>query len=682
MTERHTVVFQPSGARGEVEDGTSIRRAAAHVGVDIESICADAATCGKCWVVIEDGDVARLHSSPAHASPMGPTEGAWLAERAWLKMGVDPGRVRLSCQATVHGDMVVFVPESSRGNRQIIRKAATARSVELRPAVRRYYLTLERPSLEDPRGDVDRLSEALVAAMARVHNAPEWRAPRPDELQLDLDVVRRVGDVLRLGEWKVSVTVWQERRVIDVRPGFCDELYGVALDVGSTAIAAYVCDLMTGEVVAAESIMNPQVTYGDDIVSRMKYELDVEDGLATLHDTLVSGVNAVIERALREGGIDRSDVHEVVVVGNTTMHHSLLGLSTRHLSTVPYAPVVNRALDVSAAEVGLVAGPGANVHVLPAAAGFVGADAMAVIVAEEPHRQDDNVLIIDVGTNAELIAGNRDGLVCTSTPTGPAFEGAHIEHGMRATVGAIERIEIDAETLEPRYQVIGTDGWGPNERGGGDADGNAGPVKGICGSAIIDGVAEMFRVGIITPRGGFTPGPKSDRIRMGNLGWEYVVARAEETSIGRDIPITLDDVRQIQLAKAALYTAARILLRELGIETPDRIVLAGAFGSRIDTTKAMVLGMVPDCPLDRVVSVGNAAGDGARIALLNRDKRLEVQEVARTIRRIELPTDPEFQNEYLQAMNFPHISHRFASVADLIGDRPPDPMAERFRSST
>jgi uncharacterized 2Fe-2S/4Fe-4S cluster protein (DUF4445 family) len=662
----HTVVFQPSGARGKVEVGTSLRRAAAGLGVEIESICADAATCGKCWVVIEDGDVGRLRSSPDHASAVDPTEEAWLARRAdtWIELGVDPARVRLSCQATVHGDMVVFVPESSRGNRQIIRKAATDRPIEIRPALRRYYVTLDPPSLQDPRGDLDRLSEALVAAMARVHAASKWRVPHPDDLQFDLDLIRKVGETLRAGEWKVSVTVWQDRRVIDVRPGFCDELLGVAIDVGSTAIAAYVCDLTTGRIVAADSMMNPQVTYGDDIVSRMKYEL--EGGLATLHDALVAGVNTLIRRAVRVGGIDRSDVYEVVVVGNTTMLHLLLGLSTEHLGKAPYVPVVNRALDVGATELGLVAGPGANVHVLPAAAGFVGADAMGVILAEEPHRQDGNVLIIDVGTNAELIAGNRDALVCTSTPTGPAFEGAHVEHGMRATVGAIERIEIDAETLEPRYQVIGTESRGPGE-GAEAAAGTGGPVKGICGSAIIDGVAEMFRVGIITPRGSFAAGTASDRIRRGDLGWEYVVARAGETSIGRDIPITLEDVRQVQLAKAALYAAARVLLRELGIETPDRIVLAGAFGSRIDTTKAMVLGMIPDCPLDRVFSVGNAAGDGARVALLDRDKRREAQEVARSIRRIELPVDPDFQNEYLQAIHFPHMTHRFASVADLIG---------------
>jgi uncharacterized 2Fe-2S/4Fe-4S cluster protein (DUF4445 family) len=311
------------------------------------------------------------------------------------------------------------------------------------------------------------------------------------------------------------------------------------------------------------------------------------------------------------------------------------------------------------------------VHVLPIAASFVGADAMGVLIAEEPHRQDENLLIIDIGTNAELILGNRHGLVCTSTPTGPAFEGAHIEYGMRAAVGAIERIEIDEHTLEPRYRVIGTEAWNPETAG-------EAPVKGICGSAIIDGVAEMFRVGVLSPRGHFAKGIDSPRVRRGELGWEYVIAWEAETSIGRDLPITLDDVRQIQLAKAALYTAAQILLRELGLVTPDKIILAGAFGSHIDPTKALILGMIPDCPLDRVFSVGNAAGDGARIALLNRHKRREAAEVAAGIRRVELPVDPDFQREYMLAMNFPHMVNPFPSIAHLIPDRGPDPMAKRF----
>jgi uncharacterized 2Fe-2S/4Fe-4S cluster protein (DUF4445 family) len=462
--------------------------------------------------------------------------------------------------------------------------------------------------------------------------------------------------------------------VIDVRPGFSDTMYGVAVDIGSTALAVYLCDLDTGNLVGSDSMMNPQVRYGDDIMSRIRYEAEHDDGLDVLRATLLEGINELIGRTIAAHGIDAADVFEYVVVGNTVMHHLFLGLSTVPLGSVPFVPALQRPLDIGTAEIGVPAAAGARVHLLPVAAGFVGADAMAVAIAEEPHRQDDEVLLIDVGTNAELILGNRDGLLCTSTPTGPAFEGAHIEYGMRATEGAIERIEIDPDTLEPRYRVIGIDGWGPHDPAGGED----GPVRGICGSAIIDGVAEMFRVGIISPRGAFVPDPANDRIREGELGWEYVIARAAETSLGRDLPITLYDVRQIQLAKAALYTAAQILLRERGIAAPDRVVLAGAFGSRIDPVKAMVLGLIPDCPLERVTSVGNAAGDGARIALLNVDKRREAREIAESIRRVELPVHPDFQNEYLQAMSFPHMSHRFEAVAHLLPDHPPDPLADQF----
>lgn len=682
-TESYTVVFQPSGARGKVEAGTTLRRAATKLGVEIESICADVATCGKCRVLIEEGRLGNIDSSPDHASPMRSTEELWITRRAktWRKMGLDPERLRLSCQARVHGDMVVFVPESSRGNRQIIRKAATDRHIDIRPAVRRYYLELEPATLENPLGDVERVSQSLVAAMTRIHGDGDWVAPDPNDIWFDFHVIRTMGDVIRQGDWKVSVTLWQGRQVIDLRPGYSDDLYGIAVDIGSTAIAIYICNLITGEVVGTDSMMNPQTAVGDDIMSRMTYENENQDGLATLHDAVISGLNKLITRALRSHRLKPGDVHEITIVGNTTMQHLFLGISTKHLSTVPFVPTAHRAFDIKARDLGIVANPSANIHVLPIAASFVGADAMAVVIAEEPHKQDENLLIIDIGTNAELIAGNRDGLVCTSTPTGPAFEGAHVEYGMRAADGALERIEIDPDTLEPRYRVIGTEGWGPHDLETGDSTDGSGPVKGICGSAIIDGVAEMFRVGIITPRGHFSPDLESDRVRKGDLGWEYVIAWGNETSIGRDIPITLDDVRQIQLAKAALYTAAHILLRELGIETPDKIILAGAFGSHIDTTRAMVLGMIPNCALDRVFSVGNAAGDGARIALLNREKRLEAQQIARSIRKVELPVDPDFQSQYMQALNFPHMSHQFPAIADLIPDHAPDPMAERFRNS-
>ena len=668
--DQFTVVFQPSGARGKIPAGTHLRAAARRLGVEIESVCAENATCGKCRVLIEEGDRAGVNSSLDHVSPLGPAEDDYLSKRrrAWERLELDVRRLRLSCQAEVCGDVAVFVPESSRGNRQIVRKSATERAIELRPAVRRYFVGMEPATLEEPLGDVERLAAALVPVMERVRTEPGFVAPAPDELIFDYPVLRIVAEAIRAEEWKVSVAVWNDREIIDVRPGYHDEAFGAAIDLGSTSIALYLCDLTSGEILATESMMNPQTAYGDDIMSRMSYALDNDDGLATLHSVVLAGINQLLRRACKTAGLKPEDILELVVVGNTTMHHLLLNMPTANLALAPYVPTVHRALDIKSRDLGLEVNESANVHLLPIEASFVGADNMAVLIAEEPYKQDQEMLIIDVGTNAELVLGDRRRLLCTSTPTGPAFEGAHVEYGMRAAPGAIERISIDPDSLEPSYQVIA-----------GAADEDGGLVKGICGSAIIDAIAEMFRVGILDARGRFDPTAQSPRLREGELGKEYVVAWEAETSIGRDIPITLQDVRQIQLAKAALYTAAQILLREAGLDKPDKIVLAGAFGSHIDPTNALILGMIPDCPVDRVYAVGNAAGDGARIALLNRDKRVEAGEVARAIRRIELPVDPDFQNQYMMALNFPHMSDAFPSIAHLIPDNGPDPLAARFK---
>lgn len=650
--ERHTVVFQPSGVRGEVEGGKHLRAAARSLGVEIESVCAENATCGKCLVLIEDGTRAGVASALDHVTAMDPAERDFLERRAgtWERMGYEAARLRLACQAQVQGDVVVFVPERSRGNRQIVRKAPTDRAIEIRPAVRWYYLELEPPSLEDPLGDAERVAAALAEAEERVglSGAPSL----PEDITFDLGVLQRLAESLRHGEWKVSVAVRHGREVIDIRPGYHDQAYGAAVDLGSTAIALYLCDLDSGEVVAAESMMNPQTAFGDDVMTRITHQINDPEGAEALRVAAVGAVNTLLKRAL--GGRDAADVLDVVVVGNTTMHHLLLGLTTRYLGTAPFVPTVQRALDLEAGRLGFEVNPSANVHLLPIAAGFVGADTTAVLLAEEPHRREEQRLVIDVGTNAELVLGNREGLLCTSTPTGPAFEGAHIEYGMRAAPGAIERVTIDRATLEPTYSVIAQPG------------GDAGPAQGICGSAIIDAVAEMFRVGIIDAHGRFIEGIDSPRIRRGDLGWEYVLALEEETSIGRDIPITIQDVRQIQLAKAALYAAAQILLREAGLERPDEIVLAGAFGARIDPTHALLLGMIPDCPVDAVRAVGNAAGDGARIALLNRHRREEAAVVVGGLRRVELPVDPQFQKEFLAALELPHATHPFPSVAGLL----------------
>ncbi|MBN2116044.1 MAG: DUF4445 domain-containing protein [Anaerolineales bacterium] len=667
--KKHTVILQPSGRRGQVDEGTSLRAAARELGVEIESICAENATCGKCLILVEEGRFEKynIHSRRENLSPVGAEEQAYFARRPKLlkDKGWEVGQVRLSCQARVLGDVLINVPEESRGNKQIIRKSARERAIEVKPAIRKYYVALTPPNLERPIADWERLARELETTIALVRRGEE-NLPRWFDLTVDYQCLRTLSSTLREAKWNVTVSVWRDREVIAVQPGYVEDSYGAAVDIGSTTVALYLCNLRTGELLAAESEMNPQIVYGEDVMSRIQYTIGHKDGLEKLHKAILATLNKLLKLAAKTAQIKPDEILEVVLVGNTTMHHLLLNLHPKDLGLAPFVPAIHSSVDIKARELGLQINPSGNVHVLPTIASFVGADTSGMLLAEEPHMQDENWLLIDVGTNAELVLGNRQRLVCTSTPTGPALEGAHVEYGMRAAPGAIERVQIDEKTLEPRYKIVGEEEW------------NTGKAKGICGSAVIDAVAELFRVGIIDSRGRFTSGQKSDRVREGENGWEYVIARAEETSIGRDIPITQKDVRQIQLAKAALFTAARTLLNQTGLQSPDKIILAGGFGSYIDKEKAMLIGLIPDCELERVYAVGNAAGDGARIALLNVEKRDEIDSVTRGVERLELPADPEFQNQFMLAMNFPHMSEPFEHIAHLIPNRQADPMAKKF----
>jgi uncharacterized 2Fe-2S/4Fe-4S cluster protein (DUF4445 family) len=669
MTKKHTVILQPSGRRGQVDEGTSVRAAARELGVEIESICAENATCGKCMILLEEGRFEKynIESKREHLSPIGGEERAYLERRPKLlkDKGWEIGQVRLSCQCRVLGDVLINVPEESRGNKQIVRKTARERAIEIKPSIRKYYVSMSAPNLERPIADWERLAKGLEVSMGLVRRGEE-DLPRWFDLTIDYQCLRTLSSTLRQASWNVTVSVWQDMEVIEVQPGYVEDSYGAAVDIGSTTVALYLCNLRTGELLAAESEMNPQIVYGEDVMSRIQYTIEHRDGLEKLHKAIIATLNKLLKQAAKTANIKTEEILEMVLVGNSTMHHLVLNLPPKDLGLAPFVPAMHSSVDIKARELGLQINTSGNVHVLPTIASFVGADTSGVILAEEPHKQDENWLLIDVGTNAELVLGNRKRLVCTSTPTGPALEGAHVEYGMRAAPGAIERVRIDEKTLEPSYKIIGEDNW------------NRGKAKGICGSAIIDAVAELFRVGIVDSRGKFKKGLNSGRIREAESGWEYVVAWADETSIGRDIPMTQQDVRQIQLAKAALFVAARTLLKRSGLQTPDKIILAGGFGSYIDKEKAMLIGLIPDCELDKVYAIGNAAGDGARIALLNVEKRNEIDSVTRRVERFELPTDPEFQNQFMLATSFPHMSEPFEHVAHLIPNRVVDPMAKNF----
>ena len=682
---KHTIILQPSGRRGQVEEGQSVRFAARELGVEIESICAENATCGKCMVLAEEGRFEKynIDSKRENLSPVTPEEAAYFARRPKLlkDKGWEVGQVRLSCQCKVMGDVLINVPEESRGNKQIVRKSATQREIEIKPSIRKYLVSMSPPNLERPIADWERLAKGLETSMGLVRRGEE-NLPRWTDFTIDYTCLRTLSSTLREAKWNVTVSVWQDKEVLQVQPGYHEESYGAAVDIGSTTVALYLCNLRTGEILAAESEMNPQIVYGEDVMSRIQYTIEHKDGLEKLHKAIIATLNKLLKQAVNTANknisgeisqqIHVEDILEMVLVGNSTMHHLVLNLPPKDLGLAPFVPAIHKSMDVQARERGLHINPAANIHILPTIASFVGADTSAMILAEEPHKQDENWLLIDVGTNAELVLGNRKRLLCTSTPTGPALEGAHVEYGMRAAPGAMERIEIDEKTLEPRYKVIGVDDWNT------DHAEFKGQVKGICGSAIIDGVAELFRAGIIDSRGKFKPGLSSKRVRQGESGWEYVLAWAEETSIGRDIPLTQQDVRQIQLAKAALFVAARTLLKRFGLQSPDKIILAGGFGSYIDKEKAMLIGLIPDCALENVYAVGNSAGDGARIALLNMEKRNEIGSVTRKVERFELPTDPEFQNQFMLATSFPHMSEPFEHIAHLIPNRVTDPMAKNF----
>ncbi len=640
----HMVIFQPSGSRGRIKAGKTVLDASRELGVGIENICGGKHTCGKCRVIVQEGVFEKfgITSSMKNLTPLSSEESKKLKPAEIEK------NYRLACATKIKGDVLLFVPEESRSGGQIVRKAAGEIKVDIDPSIGKYYVELEKPTLEDSEGDFER----LIKSLEKNHKLKG--------LKIDFTALRTLPDILRKGDWKVTVATWNDE-IIKVEPGVNDRMVGLAVDVGTTTVVGYLTDLRTGKVLAVDSLMNPQVQFGEDVMARITYAMSEERGLQRMYDAIIEGINSIASNVAREAGISNEDILEAVLVGNTAMHHIFLGINPEPVGLSPFPPAIHHSIDVKARDIGLRLCSGANVHALPIEAGFVGADNMGVVLAVEPERSDETLLIIDIGTNGEIVLGNKERLLSTSCATGPAFEGAQIKYGMRAAPGAIERIKIDPATYDVRFKVIGKTGWHTDYP---PEDMNA---RGICGSGIIEAVAEMFKAGIIRKNGTFNPEIKSTRLKKdGEAGHEFVIAWQDETSIGKDITVTLPDIRAMQLAKGALYTGCKILMKRMGIQEVDRVILAGAFGSYIDREASMVIGMFPDCDLEKVVAIGNAAGDGARIALLNRDKRLTANKLATRIRYVELTVDPEFQTEFMRAMYFPHMKDRFPHVDHIL----------------
>jgi uncharacterized 2Fe-2S/4Fe-4S cluster protein (DUF4445 family) len=632
------VVFTPSGRRGRVPPGTNLLDAARALGVDLDSVCGGRGICGRCQVVPMEGWFPKhgiRSDTAANLTPFSAPEQTYTA-----RTPLEAGR-RLGCHANVLGDLLVHVPPDSHVHRQVVRKEADARDIELDPVVTLHYVEVEEPDLGEPRSDLRRLLDAL---------AEQWALT---SLDVDTTVLPVLQRALRDGGWTVTAAVHDGSTVTSVRPGLHDRVVGIAFDVGSTTVAGHLCDLHTGEVLASAGVMNPQIRFGEDLMSRVSYVMMHPGGDAELTAAVRACLAEMVVQLVNDAGVDRDDVLELTIVGNPIMHHLVLGLDPTELGGAPFALVTDEAVRLPARELDLPVHPGARAYLLPCIAGHVGADTAGVILAEAPHERDDLTLLVDVGTNAEIVLGNRDRLLAASSPTGPAFEGAQISGGQRAAPGAIERVRIDPETLEPRVRVIGTDAWS-DEPGFTEAT-----VTGICGSGIIEAIAELFLAGVLTTDGVIDGSltARSSRIVAEGRTFGYVLYDGEPR-----IVVTQQDVRAIQLAKAALYAGCRLLMDRYGVDRVDRIRLAGAFGSHIDPLHALVLGLVPDLDPPQVTSAGNAAGTGARIALLNRASRDEVERVVRQVEKVETAIEPRFQEHFVGAMGIPHTTDPYEQL--------------------
>ena len=587
MSNDPLVIFTPSGKRGHFAKGTPILTAARQLGVDLDSVCGGRGICSKCQITPGYGEF------PKHKVTV--VDGAlsdWNAveQRYDDNRGLPKGR-RLGCQATVQGDVVIDVPPESQVHKQVVRKRVEARDIVLNPSTKLYYVEVAEPDMHDPSGDLERLRAAL---------SEQWQL---ENVAADLHILQVMQPILRKGDWKVTVAVHlgddeNPPRIMHIWPGYHEgSVYGVAVDLGSTTIAAHLCDLASGEVVASSGVMNPQIRFGEDLMSRVSYAMMNATGADEMTRAVRDGMNGLFAQLAAEAELDPKLSVDAVFVCNPVMHHLLLGIDPFELGQAPFALATSNALRLRADDLDLHIHPSARVYMLPCIAGHVGADAAAVALSEAPEKSDDLVLVVDVGTNAEILLGNRDKVLACSSPTGPAFEGAQISSGQRAAPGAIERVEIDPLSKLPRFKVIGCDLW--SDEDGFDAAIATTGVTGICGSGIIEMVAEMRMHGIVDAPGliGSPEQTGSAAVFLDGRTHSYLVYDGTADG-GPKITVTYRDIREIQMAKAALYSGARLLMDKFGVDKVDRVVLAGAFGAHISTKHAMVLGMIPDAPLD------------------------------------------------------------------------------------
>ena len=605
-----SILFQPFDKKIRSENGVNLMQSASTLRLPIYSTCGAKGICGKCRVIIEKTD-----------GPISPPSDS---EREVLGVLLQKG-YRLACETVVEGSAIVRIPEESRLKRQIILTSGNEHlyTVRLLPNTEKYYIEVKEPTIDHPTADRERLLLALEKTYQIKHPV------------LDPLVLRKLPHALRSNQKGATLYIWSKKEIVDIVPGQREGLFGVAFDIGTTTVVTYLIDLEKGQEISVKSSTNPQISFGDDVISRISLCQERVDGLEKQRAVIVQCLNTLVNEASSEAGIDPARIVEVTAVGNTAMHHLFMGIDPRYLSHAPYSPVLQNPLDVKARDLGLEIGHSAYVHLLPLKAGFVGSDTIACILATGIHRSKTLSLLIDLGTNGEIVLGNKDQLICCSTAAGPAFEGGHIRWGMRAESGAIEKVKVDPGTLDVKIETI------DNHR----------PV-GLCGSGVISAVAEMVRSGIILSRGNFNEDIQSPRLRGGEEGREFVLAWAKDTAIGQDIVLTQKDVSEIQMAKSAIYSGTLLLQEISGVGQIRQILLAGACGNYIDPLDACEIDLFPGCDTATVTGVGNAAGYGACLTLLNRNKKKEAEKIAKTTNYQELAASDRFQELFVSNMFF------------------------------
>ena len=624
MNKLITIAFQPEGRRVRTPPGITIFQAASEAGVGIRSECGGEGTCGKCRVLVEDINAV---------TPV--TE----ADRKYLSPAEISSGHRLACRTTLKQDTRVFVPKETRVGVRKIQITGMERPVSLNPSVRKFRVVLPKPTLSDVRPDLERLLDGVQNAFSL------------SNLEVDYDLSKRLPSLLRDADWDVTVTVWNNRRIIAVEGGDTSEkLFGLAIDIGTSKIVGYVVDLTNGRTVGVGSIENPQIKYGEDIMSRITFAMASNDNLEILQRLAVKAINSIIHKACTEANVDPRCIYEATAVGNTAMHHLFLAIQPKHVAFSPYTPAIRRAMDIRSQELNIKMRPTGIVHVLPIIAGFVGADAVADILSSGIHEAEELSLMLDIGTNTEVFVGNLEDILCCSCASGPAFEGAHIKHGMKARTGAIERIYIDQSSYEVEYETVD----------------EAKPI-GLSGSALVDSVAEMLKAEIIDRRGRFNRHVNTWRLREVGGKIEFVLAWEDETGTGKEVAVTQKDIEEIQLAKAAIFTGCSILMKRKKVRNGDldRVFIAGAFGSYINPENAKIIGLMPDVPTEKIRFVGNTAITGAKMALISKESRKTAETFSKKVRYLELATDPDFHQEFTNALYFPHKDlDKFPSVKE------------------